>query len=138
MFEPHKTDHWVFSYNPRLSKVKKFIDARSTEPVSLALVAGVTGLEKTYFSKYFRKKTGICFRDWLRAVRVKRAMDIMSACDLPITEIAFTVGFQDLRTFERAVEKCTGLSPKAVKNRLRARVERDVVKATRGFTIADG
>jgi len=123
MFEPHNIDHRVFSYNPRLNKVKHFVDTHFSEPVSLGLAAGVAGLERTYFSKFFREKTGIRFRDWLRAVRVNRAMEIMTTHDLSVTEIAFTVGFQDLRTFERAVERHTGLCPKAVKNRLRPRVE---------------
>lgn len=124
VFEPGNTDHWVFSYDPRLGRVKKFVDANYTSPISLDRAASVAGLEKTYFSKYFREKTGVCFRDWLAAVRVDRAMEIMKARDLSITEIAFAVGFQDLRTFERVVERCTGLSPKAVKNRLRIQMER--------------
>ncbi len=121
MFEPQRINHRIFSYNPRLEKVKRFIDGHFSEPVSLEIAAEVAGLEKTYFSKFFHQKTGICFRDWLSSVRVTRAMEIMTTQDLPITEVAFTVGFQDLRTFERAIEKHTGLSPRAVKNQLRPR-----------------
>lgn len=138
MFEPQEFDDWIFSYDPRLGKVKQFVDAKLTEPLSLDLVASVAGLEKTYFSKYFREKTGIRFRDWLSTVRVKRAMEIMIARDLSITEIAFKVGFQDLRTFERAVERRTGLSPKAVKKRLRPRLGSKFAKVSGDFPIADG
>ena len=91
-------------------------------PLSLEIAAEVAGLEKTYFSTFFHQKTGICFRDWLSSVRVMRAMEIMTTEDLPITDVAFTVGFQDLRTFERAVEKHTGLTPRAVKDWLRPRI----------------
>lgn len=119
MFEFDDIDCVSFRHNPRLHKVKQFVDSHFSEPVSLELAAGVAGLEKTYFSRFFRRKTGLCFRDWLRRVRVKHAVDIMVARDLTVTEIAFMVGFQDLRTFERAVAKCTGLSPKAVKHKLR-------------------
>lgn len=137
MFEPDVIDAQVFSYNPRLKKVKQFIDAHFSEPVDLELVSGVAGLERTYFSKFFREKTGIRFRDWLSAVRVRRAMDIMLARDEPITTIAFEVGFQDLRTFERAVGKCTGLSPKVVKKRLRARTTTRTLTPTREHPISD-
>jgi len=138
MLEPKTIDDRIFSYNPRLSKVKRFVDANLTERVSLDLAARVAGLEKTYFSKYFREKTGSCFRDWLSAMRVKRAMEFMTVRDLSITEIAFTVGFQDLRTFERAVERCTGLSPRAVKNRLRPRPGAKAAKVSGNFPITDG
>lgn len=138
MLEPRTVDDRIFSYNPRLNKVKQFVDANLTEPVSLGLVADAAGLEKTYFSKYFRAKTGICFRDWLSAMRVNRAMEIMTTRDLSITAIAFAVGFQDLRTFERAMERCTGLSPRAVKNRLRPRPGSRAGKVSGDFPITDG
>ena len=122
MFEPQRIDHRIFSYNPRLEKVKRFVDGHFSEPVSLKIAAEVAGLEYTYFSKLFHQKTGVCFRDWLSSVRVMRAMEIMTTRDLSITVVAITVGFHDLRTFERAVEKHTGLSPRALKNRLRPRI----------------
>lgn len=135
MFDTHLIDSGIFRYDPRLNRVKEFVDAHFADPVSLDTIAGVAGLEKTYFSKYFREKTGVCFRDWLSAVRVQRAMDIMTARDVSITKIAFAVGFQDLRTFERAVEKCTGLTPNAVKKQLRLRVDRMVNRPIRNFLI---
>jgi len=137
MLEPRAIDSWIFSYNPRLGKVKKFVDTHFAEPVSLDTVAGVAGLEKTYFSKYFHEKTGACFRDWLSTVRVKRAIEIMMVRDLSITEVAFAVGFQDLRTFERTVEKHTGLTPNAVKKQLRLQVELKANLAIRNIPIAD-
>ena len=36
----------------------------------LAVAASVAGLEKTYFSKFFHAKTGICFHDWLAHIRI--------------------------------------------------------------------
>ena len=138
MLDQESIDSHVFDYNPRLRKVKKFIDAHFSEPVSLERVSGVAGLERTYFSKFFREKTGVRFRDWLSAVRVKHAMDIMLARDARITEIAFEVGFRDLRTFERAVEKCTGLSPTVVKNRLRPHTVSRLRKAVGNFPTSDG
>lgn len=119
MFGRQRIDQRIFNYDPRLSKVKRFVDDHFSEPVSLTVAAQVAGLEKTYFSKFFRQKTGIRFRDWLSSERVTHAMEIMKTRNLPITELAFTVGFQDLRTFERAVEKHTGLNPRTLKKRLR-------------------
>ncbi len=138
MAERRSINSQAFTYNPRLKKVKQFIDAHFSEPVSLETVSGIAGLERTYFSKFFHEKTGIRFRDWLSAVRVRRAMDIMIARDAPITEIAYEAGFQDLRTFERAVERCTGLSPKVVKRRLRACAASRVLNSSNDFPIADG
>ena len=119
MIECRPVDERIFSYDPRLSKVKQFVEKHFSEPVNLEIAAEVAGLEKTYFSKFFHQKTGVCFRDWLSSERVTRAIDLMRTRNLPITDVAFAVGFQDLRTFERAVEKHVGLTPRMLKERLR-------------------
>jgi two-component system response regulator YesN len=108
----------AFSYYPRLAKVKRYVDRNLLEAVDLSRAAEIAGLEKTYFSKFFHDKTGVCFHDWLSQVRVTRAADLMRSRDLSITEVAFAVGFRDLRTFERVVEKCTGMSPRVLKKTL--------------------
>jgi len=119
MDNPGKMNSRIFNYYPRLERVKRYVDRHFPETVNLSRAAEVAGLEKTYFSRFFHDKTGVCFHAWLSWVRVNHAMEIMKSRDLPIIEIAFAVGFQDLRTFERAVRKCTGTSPRALKNRLR-------------------
>jgi len=113
----------VFSYYPRLAKVKQYVDKHFSDPLDLEQMAEVAGLEKTYFSTYFRQKTGIRFHQWLNWYRVKQALSIMSFRDMPITEIAMAVGFQELRTFERAVRKYTGSTPRSIKKKLRPVLE---------------
>ncbi len=119
MFQPENIDHQAFRYYPRLGKVKRYVDLHYCEPLNLQALAEVAGLERTYFSRFFHEKTGVCFRDWLSWIRVNHAMELMASDDRPITEIALEVGFHDLRTFERAVERCTGNTPRSVRNRLR-------------------
>ena len=110
-----QADAAAFVYYPRLKKVKAYIDEHFEDRISLANAAEVAGLEEKYFSTYFRKKTGVCFTDWIAYDRVKRAADMISAQDHSITSIAFTVGFQELRTFERAFKKYTGMTAQAFK-----------------------
>lgn len=119
MFEHEKINHQAFCYYPRLGRVKHYVDLHFDERLNLEAIAAIAGLERTYFSRFFHQKTGVCFRDWLSWVRVNHAMELMAFDDRPITEIALEVGFQDLRTFERAVEKCTGHTPRSVKKGLR-------------------
>ena len=109
----------VVDYDVRLARLKRFVDRHYADPLPLERAAEVVGLEKTYFSRYFHEKTGICYRDWLHCIRVDRAIELMHARDSTVTEIAFAVGYQDLRTFERAFHKCTGRCPKAVRDQVR-------------------
>ncbi len=109
----------AFSYYARLARVKEYVDSHYTEEVTLTVAAGIAGLEPKYFSAFFRDKTGVCFSDWLRQLRVEKALDLMRARNYSITEVAFEVGFQDLRTFERAFKRVTTMTPREFKRSVR-------------------
>jgi AraC-like DNA-binding protein len=105
----------VFSYYLPLQRVREFVDRNLSEPIPLRAAARAAGLEEKYFSAFFHRKTGVCFRDWLAGRRVERAIEILKQRDDTITSVAATVGFQDLRTFERAFKRLTGLTPRELK-----------------------
>ena len=105
----------MFFFCPRLAKIKSHVDEHYAEPFSLAQAAQIAALEKTYFSKVFRAKVGVSFGDWLARERVKRAVLMLMDHDHRITDLAFAVGFGDLRTFERAFKKYVGVTPRQCK-----------------------
>ncbi len=101
----------MFVFCPRLAKIKRHVDEHFDEPFSLADAAKLVALEKTYFCRLFREKVGISFHDWLSRERINRALLLLSNHDHGIVDLALAVGFKDLRTFERAFKKCTGITP---------------------------
>lgn len=109
----------VFRYYRRLARVKEYVEGHYAEPLSLPKMAEIARLETTYFSKFFRQKTGMRYHDWLSQTRVQHAVQIMSSQDTSITEIAFAVGFQNLRTFERAFKKYVGVAPRSFRKEVR-------------------
>ena len=113
----------VFFFCPRLAKIKKHFEDHFDEPFTLAQAAEIAALEKTYFSKVFKEKVGVSFVDWLARERVKRALLMLTDHDHRITDLAFAVGFADLRTFERAFKKCVGITPRQCKNVVRRHSE---------------
>ena len=105
----------LFDYYPRLKRLHKYVKQNYSEHMPLEKAAGIAALEKSYFSSYFRAKIGITFTDWLRQVRVRKATELLKAEDFSITEVAYEVGFADLRTFERAFKKHTRMTPREFK-----------------------
>lgn len=108
----------AFTYYRRLSKVRSHVEANFSEPLTLDDAAAIAGLEPKYFSAYFRKKTGMCFSQWLAGYRVQQAVKRMRAADCTITEVAYDTGFQDLRTFERAFKGFLGVTPIEYKRKI--------------------
>jgi AraC-like DNA-binding protein len=85
--------------------------AHLTDHISLGDVSNVAGLEKKYFSAYFRSRVGIPFTQWVRLLRVRRAQELMALRDTSIPRLAFASGFRDVRTFERAFKQVVGVPP---------------------------
>lgn len=78
----------------------------------IAELAGLVGLERTYFSRHFQLATGISFSTWSRHVRAERAKDLLANTDFPVTAVAIAVGYSDVTTFERNFRKCFKVSPR--------------------------
>ena len=114
------TNGEVFDYYPRLNRLREYVEQSYSEPISLKKAASIAALESSYFSSYFRAKVGITFTDWLRQVRIRKAMKLMKASDFSITEVAFEVGFGDIRTFERAFKQYTRRTPREFKKSVAA------------------
>ena len=120
MSELNGTDGEVFHYYPRLKKLREYVEQSYSDPISLKIAASIAALESSYFSTYFRAKVGITFTAWLRQVRVEKAMVLIRANDLSITEVAYEVGFGDLTTFGRAFKKHTRITPMEFKKSVAA------------------
>ncbi len=101
----------AFEYYGSLRRVRKYVMENFPKKITLAAVARVASMERTYFSAFFHRKVGVSFRDWLRELRIQKAMWIMSECDDPIARVGRAVGFSQIRSFERAFKKATQQTP---------------------------
>ena len=98
-------------YYPRLQRVERYVRERSFKEIRLEDAADVAGLETKYFSAFFHSKVGVTFRDWIRWLRVERAKQLMRTKYDGIPRIAFSAGFRDVRSFERAFKQFAGMTP---------------------------
>ncbi len=108
-----------FKEEPRLSKVKSFVETRYAEPIGLQQAAGAACLEPKYFSKFFRRKVGRPFSAWLARYRIDKAADLLLRTEQPVSSIGYAVGFQSIRTFERAFKRLTGYRPREYRTKRR-------------------
>lgn len=106
-----------FREDPRLSRVKSYVDTHLADRITLAKAAKVANQSSSYFSRYFRRKVGVTFRDWLRHRRVDRAKRLLRYSSRPVTSIGLMCGFGSLSTFERAFRRSEGVSPRTYRNK---------------------
>jgi AraC-like DNA-binding protein len=60
------------------------------------------------FSKYFEN---LSFGEYIRKLRIEKAMHLMESTDYSLTEIAYLTGFSDQSHFTRIFKKQTGQTP---------------------------
>jgi two-component system response regulator YesN len=115
---PADTLDWpAFDHHRNLRKLKEGVARNSTRRLTLAAAARVACLEPKYFSAFFRKRVGISFVAWRTRLRVNKAMELIAKEDFSLTQVANAAGFNNLRTFERAFKKSTGMTPMQFKKR---------------------
>jgi YesN/AraC family two-component response regulator len=108
----------------KIQRALKFIDDNFMRKVGRDEVAKETCMDPTYFSKIFKEVTGRGFHDYLNECRIARAKEILiNGRRFSITEIALSLGFGDIATFDKTFKKKVGVTPLQYRNSLSPSVE---------------
>jgi AraC-like DNA-binding protein len=95
-----------------INKVLRYVEQNLHKEVREEDVAALCHYSASYFSKYFRKHLGVCFRDYLIEKRLTLAKDLLkNQPNVKIAYIAYQCGYQDISYFARIFKKRVGVSP---------------------------
>lgn len=106
-----KTFELFEKYKDAINKTIKFIDENYSEDLSLEDASKMAMLSQAYFSFIFKQITGKTFVEYKNALRIAKAIDLMKNKSMSITDICYTVGFNDTAYFSKIFKKDTGISP---------------------------
>ena len=95
-----------------LRRVREYIEAHLDEKISIESLADAIGLSMFHFARAFKQSEGVTPHDYLIRRRVKRAMELLASTDLPLSEIAVTVGFSDQSHCARRFREIVGVCPR--------------------------
>ncbi|HOJ09051.1 MAG TPA: response regulator [Clostridiales bacterium] len=99
------------SKNIIIEFIKKAINDKYHEDISLLTMALEFCLTPNYLCLIFKKETGETFNDYLTKVRVQNARELLKDPTYKIYEIAEMVGYRDSDYFARVFKKITGFTP---------------------------
>ncbi|MHC5250773.1 helix-turn-helix transcriptional regulator [Listeria kieliensis] len=86
----------------RLSRIIAYLENHYDESISLSKVAEQEYLSPSYFSRYFKQKTGMGFLQYLTHIRLKHSTDDLMLTDESITTISIRNGFSSPKHFTDA------------------------------------
>lgn len=94
-----------------LRAIVSYCTRNFNEDLSLSVLEEKLHLNKYYISHLFSGRLGLRFNDYINSLRVSEACKYLHNSTYSITEISELVGFNTLRTFNRAFVKQVGVSP---------------------------
>ncbi len=95
----------------RLKRVIDYIDTHLDQPITLADLGAAAKLTRMHFAAQFRATTGLRPHEYLLRRRIERAKTMLVDEDLPIVEIALSVGFQTQAHFTTVFGRFVGVTP---------------------------
>lgn len=98
----------VMRYKELLSEID-----RHYSTLSFKDAAAFMNMSEAYFSRFFKRVSGMTFSRYLNVVRVSRAIDLLgSDPNLSVRDLLAETGFNTIRNFNRVFKSVTGYAPK--------------------------
>ena len=95
----------------RYKKLLYDIDEHA-EDYSFSRAVEYMNMSEAYFSRFFKKISGMTFSMYLNHIRVNKAIDLIRSRNMSMTDIAMNCGFETIRNFNRVFKQITGYSPR--------------------------
>ncbi|GKU80600.1 response regulator [Paenibacillus sp. L3-i20] len=89
----------------------QYMKSSYKENLSLELVASIVYLNPVYFSKLFKQRIGIGYKEYVTNLRMERAKELLMDSNLTITKIGELVGYPDVRHFTQVFRKSHNCTP---------------------------
>lgn len=103
-----------------VEQIRRYIEYRYAEDVKVSELAEHCGLNRSYMTKCFTEGTGMSPKEYLMQYRMKKAKELLKKEDLPVSTVAYAVGYSDPLAFSKSFKKREGVSPQSYReNRTR-------------------
>ena len=110
-----QTDVKRASMRVEISRTLDFIGQNYAQAPTLEQMASMMGFSSVYFCKLFKEETGYNYVEYIHALRIEKAKELLEQGNAKTYEVAEKVGFNDYRYFCRVFSAITGKKPRDYK-----------------------
>lgn len=82
-------------------------------PLTVEAVARRCGVDRSHLFRLFKQHLGLSPQQYLIQLRLHRAEELLRTSTLPVSDVAFSCGFNDPCHFSRLFRRCHGMPPGA-------------------------
>lgn len=106
----------ILPYTPvvshqRMRQLIEFIEANIDQPLTLDAMATQVGISPLYLARAFKAAIGQSPHQYVLARRIERAKELLRNTEMPIIDVALSVGFSSQSHLSHWMIRHTGVSP---------------------------
>lgn len=101
------------------SYVQRAIDHMATNysyPLTVDSIADFVGVSRSQLFRSFKRYTGSSPKEYLTDIRIKKACTLLKSTGLSVTEVAYSVGYDDPMYFSKVFSGLKGMPPSVFKH----------------------
>lgn len=98
-------------YSTKTVHLKKVIELHLFSNLKLEQLAKLCNLSLSSFKREFKKEFNNSPTTYIIGKKIEKAKELLQMTDLPISEVAYEIGFQDQLYFARLFKRKTGTTP---------------------------
>lgn len=90
-----------------------YIHSNLFRSITVEELTKVLGISQPYLYSIFTDKCGMSPKNYITSCKISKAKQLLRETDLPVCEVAASVGHSDSLSFSKQFKKLTGCSPRA-------------------------
>jgi len=99
------------SSNRVIKITQDYVEQNLSRDIALEDICKRVFLNSQYFSRLFKRETGMTFTEYLTLRRIEKAKMLLKSEGLPVAVVARKVGFSDANYFSRVFARMEGIPP---------------------------
>ncbi len=104
-------DNKLATYNREIDYALNYIEHRVCERLTLEAVASYMNISVYYFSKFFKRKTGCNFVNYVTQRKMEIACSRLTQTEDSVVTIAYELGYAESNYFSKVFKKTFGIAP---------------------------
>ncbi len=88
-----------------------YMEENYAENITISQLAALENYNPSYYTGWFKERTGLTPGEYLRAVRIEKAKEILATTGYRVIDVAMQTGYQNSSSFTRAFRELVGQTP---------------------------